>query len=143
VIESIRVQTKHTELSLEEVAGLLPGTGEVMAAVSHCFGMCWHAARGGNLQLATYYLNRTRNLLRGLAVTRPKYSEQIREFEASFLEPIYQALREGDQDAFGQAYGRATDQANEYHVDTGHPYIRWSRPEDPPEKGLDLSGAVG
>ena len=74
MVESIRFRTKHGELSLEEVAGLLPGTGEVMASVSHCFAMCWHAALGGNRELATYYLNRTRNLLRGLAVTRPKYT---------------------------------------------------------------------
>ena len=100
MIEGIRVRTKHTELSLEEVAGLLPGTGEVMASASHCFAMCWHAAEGGNGDLATYFLNRTRNLLRGLAITRPKYSAQIREFETGFLEPLYQALRDGDQDAF-------------------------------------------
>jgi hypothetical protein len=138
VVESIRVRTKHTELSLEEVAGLLPGTGEVMASVSHCFAMCWHAAEHGNLELATYYLNRTRNLLRGLAVTRPKYAEQVREYEAGFLEPLYQALRDGDQDAFHGAYDRAADQANVYHVDTGHPYIRWARPPEPPERGLQL-----
>ena len=139
MIEGIRVRTKHTELSLEEVAGLLPGTGEVMASASHCFAMCWHAADGGNRDLATYYLNRTRNLLRGLAITRPKYAAQIREFETDFLEPLYQALREADQDGFRVAYDRATDQANVYHVDTGHPYIRWVRPAEPPEKGLDLS----
>ena len=137
--EGIRVRTKHGELSLEEVAGLLPGTGEVMASVSLCFGMCWHAAEGGNRQLATYYLNRTRNLLRGLALTRPKYAEQIREFEAGFLEPLYQGLRDEDPEAFRAAYERATDQANVYHADTGHPYIRWARPTDPPEKGLDLA----
>ena len=140
MIEGIRVRTKHTELSLEEVAGLLPSTGEVMASVSHCFAMGWHAAQGGNEPLATYYLNRTRNLLRGLAVTRPKYSEQIREFEMVFLEPLYQALRDGDQGEFRDAYDRAIDQANVYHVATGHPYIRWVRPDEPPEKGLDLSG---
>ena len=143
MVESIRIQTKHGELSLEEVAGLLPGTGEVMASVSHCFAMCWHASRGGNGELATYYLNRTRNLLRGLAVTRPKYAEQIREFETGFLEPLYQALRDEDGPAFRGAYERATEQANVYHVDTGHPYIRWARPAQPPEAGLDLDGHTG
>ena len=136
VIEEIRIRTKHAELSLEEVAGLLPGTGEVMASVSHCFAMCWHAAEGGNTDLATYFLNRTRNLLRGLAITRPKYADQVREFETEFLEPLYQALRDGDRDGFRVAYDRATDQANVYHVDTGHPYIRWARPPEPPDKGL-------
>jgi hypothetical protein len=136
VIEGFRVRTKHGELSLEEVAGLLPGTGEVMVSVSHCFAMCWHAFQGGNRELATYFLNRTRNLLRGLAITRPKYAAQIREYETEFLEALYQALRDDDQAGFRAAYDGATDQANAYHVDTGHPYIRWARPAEPPDKGL-------
>jgi hypothetical protein len=139
VIDGIRIRTKHTELTLEEVAGLLPGTGEVMASVSHCFAMCWHAAEGGNRELATYFLNRTRNQLRGLAITRPKYADQIREYESEFLEPLYQALRDDDRAGFHAAYDRAIDQANVYHVDTGHPYIRWARPPEPPDGGLDLT----
>jgi hypothetical protein len=139
VIDGIRVRTKHTELTLEELAGLLPGTGEVMASVSHCFAMCWHAAEGGNRELATYFLNRTRNQLRGLAITRPKYADQIREYESEFLEPLYQALRDDDRAGFHAAYDRAIDQANVYHVDTGHPYIRWARPPEPPDGGLDLT----
>ena len=141
--QSRRIQTRHAELDVVEVAEALPGTGEIMRSVSHCFAMCWHSARGGNLQLANYYLNRTRNLLRGLAITRPKYADQIREYEVGFLEPVYLALRDGDQDAFALAYDRATDQANVYHVDTGHPFIRWARPSEPPEKGLDLSASAG
>lgn len=138
--EPLRVRTRHAELSLEEVAEALPGTGQVMAWVSHAFGMCWHAAHGGNSALAAYYLSRSRNLLRGLAVTRPKYAAQIRDFEAQHVERVREALAVGDLEAFDAAYQRAVDQANTYHADTGHPYIRWSRPERPAEAGLDLGG---
>ena len=34
----------------------------------------------------------------------------------------------------------AVDQANAYHVETGHPYLRWSRPAEPPDRSVDLTG---
>ena len=139
--EPITVRTKHAQLSLEDIATALPGTGEVMAAVGHAFGMVGHAAHGGNLDLAAYYTRRTRSLLRGLAVTRPKYADQIGEFDRDHLEPVYQALLSEDLWAFDAAYEKAIDQANVYHVETGYPYIRWARPAQPPDPGLDLGTA--
>jgi hypothetical protein len=140
MLDAPRVRTKHAELTLEDIGGALPGTGEIMASVSSCYAMCWHAAAGGNWDLAAYYLRRTRSLLRGLAVTRPKYAGQVRDYDAGVLEQLYQAVVARDRAAFGGLYGRAVDEANRYHVDTGHPYIRWAVPPEPPEKGLDLTG---
>ena len=140
MLDTPKVRTRHAELTLEDIAEALPGTGEVMASVGWCFAMCWHAATGGNWDLSAYYLRRTRSLLRGLAVTRPKYAEQIRDYDTGVLELLYGSVLSHDLTAFGARYGRAVDQANEYHVATGHPYIRWSLPADPPEKGLDLTG---
>jgi hypothetical protein len=138
--ESPRVRTKHAELSLEDIGGALPGTGEIMASVSSCYAMAWHAVDGGNWDLGAYYLRRTRSLLRGLAVTRPKYTEQLRDYDTGVMERLYQALLAHDRDGFEVLYDRAVVEANEYHVTTGHPYIRWVLPEEPPEKGLDLTG---
>lgn len=140
MVDQPRVRTRHADLALREVAEALPGTGEIMASVSSCYAMCWHAAAGGNWDLAAYYLRRTRSLLRGLAVTRPKYAGQVRDFDADGLERLYQTLVRRDRPEFERLYAAAVDQANAYHVDTGHPYIRWSRPADPPERGLDLRG---
>ena len=64
------------------------------------------------------------------------------EYDADVLEDLYRALLDHDQATFGARYGRAADQANEYHVATGHPYIRWTLPSEPPEKGLDLTGGA-
>jgi hypothetical protein len=133
-----KVRTKHAELSLEDIGAALPGTGEIMASVSSCFAMAWHAAGSGNWDLAAYYTRRTRSLLRGLAVTRPKYADQLRDYDTGVLEQLYQALMAQDRAAFDALYRRAVDEANEYHVSTGHPYIRWMLPAEPPEKGLDL-----
>jgi len=132
------VRTKHAELTLEDIGGALPGTGEIMASVSSCYAMSWHAAGGGNWDLAAYYLRRTRSLLRGLAVTRPKYAEQLATYDTGVLEALYQALVAQDRPAFEARYQQAVDEANFYHVETGHPYIRWITPDQPPEKGLDL-----
>lgn len=137
--ETPKVRTKDAELSLEQIASLLPGTGQVMASVSPCFGMCWHAAAGGNWDLGAYYLRRVRSLLRGLSLTRPKYADRLREYDTGVLEPLYQALLERDRVAFDRLYERAVEEANVSHVDTGHAYIRWRRPIEPPEKGVDLT----
>jgi hypothetical protein len=134
-----RVRTRHAELALEEIAAALPGTGEIMASVSSCYAMCWHAAGGGNWDLAAYYLRRTRSLLRGLAVTRPKYADQLRAYDEGVLERLYEATVARDRARFEGLYRAATDEANAYHAETGHPYIRWARPADPPERGLDLT----
>lgn len=135
-----RVQTKHGDLSLEEIASLLPGTGEVMASVSTCFAMCWHAAAGGSWELSAYYLRRVRSLLRGLSVTRPKYAERLRDFDTGVLEQLYASLVEHERESFDRLYARAVEEANAAHVETGHSYIVWRRPADPPEHGLDLIG---
>jgi hypothetical protein len=138
MIETPRVRTRHAELSLEELGDALPGTGQVMASVSWCYAMSWFAVDGGNWDLGAYYLRRSRSLLRGLAVTRPKYSEQVREFD-DLLERLYQALLARDRIGFDRIYQEAIDEANRYHVETGHPYVRWGLPASPPERGLDLS----
>src|SRR5690348_4668108 len=106
-----KVRTKHAELTLEDIGGALPGTGEIMASVSSCFAMVWHAAAGGNWDLAAYYARRTRSLLRGLAVTRPKYAAQLRDYDSGVLEELYQALVARDRAAFDACYGRAAGEA--------------------------------
>jgi hypothetical protein len=141
--ESRRIRTRHAELSIVEVAEALPGTGEIMRSVGHCFAMSWHAAQGGNWDLGAYYLRRTRSLLRGLILTRPKYAAQLAQFDARFLEPLYAAVLEGELQPYQARFAEAADEANRYHVDTGHPYIRWSVPADPPDQGLDLSSGGG
>jgi hypothetical protein len=137
--DASRIRTRHAEMSFVQVAEALPGTGEVMRSVSGCFAMSWHAAKGGNWDLGAYYLRRTRSLLRSLAVTRPKYAAQLAEFDAQHLEGIYASMVERRADQFDARFAAATGQANRYHVDTGHPYIQWHVPDQPPEQGLDLS----
>ena len=133
-----KIKTRHGEVSLEEIAALLPGAGDIMVIVSRNYGNLWHAAHGGNWDLASFYFRRTRTLLRNLSVTRPKYEAQLDEFERDHLDPIGEALLARDLIDFDRLYQASVARANELHVATGYPYIRWSRPEEPPDPGLDL-----
>lgn len=135
------VRTKHAELSLEQMADLLPSTGEIMQSVALCWWKCAYAARGGNWPLAAYFARRVRGLQRNLAVLRPKHRERLEEFERGVLAELLAAIAAQDGAAFERIFASATDLANRMHVDTGYPYIRWVLPEEPPAD-LDLSGEV-
>lgn len=135
---TIRVHTRHADLTLEEIAEGLPGTGEVMASVSHCFGTAWHAGMAGNWDLAAYYTRRVRGSMRTLAVRRPKYADQLEEFLRDGLEPLLRAIADQDEPEFRKRYAACVAMANRYHVDTGHAYIDWTAPAASPERGLGL-----
>jgi hypothetical protein len=128
VDEPTRVRTPHAELSLEEIATALPGTGEIMASVGQCYASCWHAAHQGNWELAAYFLRRVRGLQRRLAVIRPKYREQLEEFDAAAMAPVAAAIDRREIAAFDRAFGWGIERANFYHEATGKGYIRWALP---------------
>jgi len=130
--------SERAELTMEEIAELLPGTGEIMASVGQCWWKCAYAARGGNWPLAAYFVRRVRSLQRKLAVVRPKYSGDLAAFEEQHIAPALAACDAEDQRAFDRAFAAATDKANELHVKWAKPYIRWTLPDEPP-KDLEMS----
>jgi len=131
-------QPKRVELTLEQIAELLPGTGEIMFEVGEIWWKCAYAGRGGNWELAAYFARRTRSLLRKLSVVRPKYAEDIAEFDRASLAPVLAACERADRGAFDDAIAAAVERANELHVKWAHGYIKWQLPPDPP-KDLDLT----
>jgi hypothetical protein len=132
------VHTSHGDLTLEQIADSLPGTGEAMASISHCFGTAWHAGQAGKWDLAAYYTRRARGLMRTLAVRRPKYAGQLEEFMRDGLEPLLRAMVDRDEAGFKKRFAACVVMANRFHVDTGHAYIEWSTPESSPEQGIGL-----
>jgi hypothetical protein len=132
-----RGSAARDELTVQELAELLPGTGEIMASVGECWWKCAYAARGGNWQLAAYFVRRVRSLQRKLAVVRPKYSGDLAAFEEQHLGPALAACDAADRLAFDRAFAAATDKANELHVKWTKPYIRWTLPDEPP-RDLEL-----
>ena len=130
-------QAKPPPLTLEQIAQLLPGTGEIMASVGNAWWKCAYAARGGNWELAAYFARRVRGLQRKLAQIRPKYAEDLVAFDTEHLTPLLTALGAHHGPSFERAYATATARANELHVKWAKPYIRWVLPDEPP-KDLDL-----
>lgn len=129
----MRIPTPHGELTLEEIAELLPGTGELMQSVGVTWWKCAHAARGGNWELAAYFARRTRGLLRKLAIVRPKYAGDVAAYEKERIASVLSACDARDADAFARSYDAAVDEANALHVKWGKAYIQWTLPADPPE----------
>jgi hypothetical protein len=129
--------TPRAKLTLEQIAELLPGTGEIMQSVGNAWWKCAYAARGGNWDLAAYFARRVRGLQRKLAQIRPKYAEDLAAFERDRLAPVLAALGAHDGPSFERAYADATAIANEMHVKWAKPYIRWVLPDEAP-KDLDL-----
>jgi len=134
---SDETRAKPPQLTLDQVAELLPGTGEIMASVGVAWWKCAYAARGGNWDLAAYFARRVRGLQRKLAVIRPKYADDLVAFETELLAPVLLALEEHDGPDFERLYAKATARANELHVKWAKPYIRWVLPDEPPTD-LDL-----
>ena len=134
----ITAHSRHGDLTLDQIADALAGTGDVMASVSHCFGTTWHAALAEKWQLAAYYTRRVRGLMVALAVRRPKYAGQLDEFVLKGLEPLLRAIVDQDEAEFRSRYAECVEMANPYHVDTGHAYIEWTTPTASPERGIGL-----
>ena len=128
---------RRSALSLDEIAELLPGTGELMASVGNAWWKCAYAARGGNWALAAYFARRVRGLQRKLAVIRPKYAGDLSAFEEGHIAPLLAAVEARDTAAFERTFAAATDRANELHVKWAKPYIRWVLPDEPP-RDLEL-----
>lgn len=138
--ETHRIRTPHANLTLEDIAGVLPGTGEIMASVGDAWWKCAYAARGGNWPLAAHFAARVRTLQRSLMVLRPKYREQLEGYEKTEIAAVISAIKVRDHAAFDLAFTAATDRANQLHVETSHAYVRWVLPDEAP-KGLDLGDA--
>ncbi len=134
---SERIRTTHGELSLEELAESLPGTGDLMAAVGESWWKCAHAARGGNWELAAYFARRVRGIQRRLAILRPKYREDLARFENERITTVLSAASARDRAAFERAFADSTEEANRLHDKWGYGYIRWVLPEQAPAD-LDL-----
>ncbi len=133
----LRISTEENELTLREMSEALPDTSTIMARVGHAWWHVIYAARGGNWDLAAYYLRRIAKLENTLKVLRPKHRERLERFQATVLPAVVAAVDARDLAQLEGAYRAATDMANHLHAESGYPYIKWELPAEPP-KGLRL-----
>jgi len=134
-------RTKHTELTLDQIGGLMPGLGSLMPIISERFGWAYHAAKGGNWDLAHYQLRKVRKLLAVGKMTRPKWKKTIDVYDEAFLQPMATAIAARDWNGFETAARGAVDDANRIHVEIGYGYIVYKIPEEgPPHMSVEPPG---
>ena len=79
-------------------------------------------------------------LLHALAKTRPKYAEDLAEFEKGAYARVGAALNAGDFPEFDRAYRAGIAASDTYHAKWGKAFIRFRLPDRPPD-GLDVGGS--
>lgn len=125
-------RTRHGEISLDEMAGLLPGLGALMPLIADRFVLMHFAARGGNWPLANYQYLQMVHLFKTGSRTRPKQAGRLQGYLTGFGEPLRTAIKARDWPAFERASQAAVAEANRVHVEMGLPYIVFKLPDEPP-----------
>jgi hypothetical protein len=125
-------RTRHGELTLDQLAEMMPGMARLMGEISDRYWLLYYAAQAGNWELARHEFSEMRKALQMAGIVRPKYRESLDGFAAEKLTPIEEAIRAKDRAAFEPAYQASIEAANELHVEFGYPYIVWQLPETPP-----------
>ncbi len=130
-------RTRHTELTLDEIAELQHGLSDLMDVLGRRMWTMAYAARGGNWDLARYEWRESEKLLHQMAKTRPKYAEDLGAFEAERWAPIGKALEAADPPALDAAVKAAIESSDTYHAKWAKGYIRFRLPGRAPDL-LDL-----
>lgn len=131
-MENVVGRTKHGELTLDQIAELMPGMAELMAVLGQRYQVMYHAARGDNWKLAAYQLGAIRKIFNASKVTRPKYAVAMDQFASEFLDPIAEAIRRRDWDLFKRGVQASIEASDDYHRQWGYEYIRFRISERPP-----------
>lgn len=131
--KSIIVHTKHGDLSLEQIAELMPGLATLMRDVSDRCWIAYYAAKNGNWALAAYQLRATRKRFADGGLTRPKHKAMLESYTKQIIEPLLQHCEAHDFVAFEKTYNEGVALANQMHVATKHGEIVWKLPSHPPE----------
>ena len=125
-------RTKHGEISLDQIAEMLPGMARLMVEIADRYWILYYAAKGGNWDLARHEYGELRKTMQMAGAVRPKYAEPLAGFIEEKLKPVERAIRAKDLPAFEAAYREAGDAANEMHGEFGYAYIVWQLPDAPP-----------
>ncbi|MFQ5996321.1 MAG: hypothetical protein ACE5KP_01680 [Dehalococcoidales bacterium] len=133
------IETKHGELTLEQLAEIQPGLGTVMQEYGHRFAMVKIAADAGDWGMAQYQLHEAVEIQEVGEATRPGKADMLSSFEHSYLDPLAKTIEAKDKAGFDTAYTQAIDGCNACHVATGHAYVRFQMPQTSPDPFLKLA----
>jgi hypothetical protein len=130
-------RTKHGELSLDQIAELQPGLGQLMPMVSERYWTLYYAAKGGNWALADYEVRSLRSLWQKMSTTRPKYKGMLDNYATKIFDPLQQHIAARNFVEFEKTYMAGIELANKMHIASNHGEVVWRLPPDPPQH-LDL-----
>lgn len=131
----ILVDNGARQLTLDELGRSQPGMARLMVEIGNRAWKGWYAAEAGNWPLARWQLNQAAKLLDQSAFVRPKYQAAMADFLADDFQPLRDAVKAADWEAFTAAFDRMVTRTNHYHEVFGKGFIRWKLPSAPP---LDL-----
>ncbi len=131
--EKVVAKTKHGELTLDQLAEVQPGMARLMKEIGERYHILYHAAKGGNWQLAQHELNQIASLMKVGVTLRPKFSHDLTSFIQSNLSVIGEAIGSKDWVGFEAAYKNGIEEGNKLHEKYGYGYIRYVLSKKPPE----------
>ncbi len=129
----VKGKTPHGEMTIDQIAGIQPGMARLMKEVSDRYYYAYYAAKGGNWKLSAHQLSQLRGAFRTAKVTRPKYAQDLDEFDAKYLVPILKAVQAKDWNVFEDVFRKGTEGSDAYHEKYGYGYIRFVLPPEPPK----------
>ncbi|RME42101.1 MAG: cytochrome c, partial [Chloroflexi bacterium] len=119
-----------------------PGLGTVMQEYGYRYALAWYAAQAGNWGMAQYQLKEATEIQEVGETTRPGKADLLKNFEHTYLDPLFGAVKAQDKAAFESAYKAAIDGCNACHQGTGHPYVRVQMPPVVPADFLNLEAGA-
>lgn len=132
-------RTRHGELTVDQLAELQPGLGQLMPLVSERYWTLYYAAQGGNWALADYELRGLKSLWQKMSTTRPKYRGMLDDYAQKIFDPLAQHIAARNFADFEKQYRAGIELANTMHAASHHAEIVWKLPPNPPQH-LQLTG---
>ena len=130
-------RTKHGELTLDQLAELQPGLGQLMPLVGERYWTLYYAAKGGNWALADYELRSLKSLWQKMGTTRPKYKGMLDDYAKKIFDPLGSTSPRRISPSSRRFIWQGIELANTMHVASNHAEIVWKLPSNPPQH-LDL-----
>jgi hypothetical protein len=117
--------------------GSSPGLGEFMTTMQLHMGKVWFAGKASNWDLARYELDELREAMeaaQSLHVTKNgvDISKVLAAVSQSQISPLSEAVDKKNQSNFAHAYDEALSACNGCHEESGHRFIKITRPTAPP-----------
>jgi hypothetical protein len=127
------ITTTHGNITLAQIAEIQPGLGTVMIEYGSRMWTIYYAAKNGNWDLAQYQLKEAREIQETGETTRQGRAAMLKNFEATYLDPLQDTMNATDWNAFQTQYNNTVGGCNNCHAANGFSFIKYTLPSTPPD----------